>query len=354
MKKKWIAGALACAMAITMTGCGNSDSGKPQLYVSSFNLAEDTTARDVFGPFEEAFDCSVVKELGLVSDRYTKLEANPDNSEIDVMELSQAKAAEGYADGLFQKIDTSRIENYDALIDIAKQLNIDSGGYGLPYTVNAMGIIYDEEVVGFEITEWADLWRPELKGKIAIPVISNTFGPAMVHVASDYAGVDIKSDNGEAAFAALAELKPNIVKTYSKSADVANMFSSGEIAVAVIGDYAYNTVIGACPDAKLVYPESGSYVSFNTIEITKNCKNLDLAYEWINYRLSAETQTRTQSLENDGLGEVPTNGNVQVTSGTNVETTFNVVKNNAKTVDYTFVLPLLDEWTTKWNQTLNG
>ena len=166
MKKKWIAGALACAMAITMTGCGSSDSGKPQLYVSSFNLAEDTTARDVFGPFEEAFDCSVVKELGLVSDRYTKLEANPDNSEIDVMELSQAKAAEGYADGLFQKIDTSRIENYDALIDIAKQLNIDSGGYGLPYTVNAMGIIYDEEAVGFEITEWADLWRPELKVRL--------------------------------------------------------------------------------------------------------------------------------------------------------------------------------------------
>ena len=113
---------------------------------------------------------------------------------------------------MVQKIDTSRIENYDALIDIAKQLNIDSGGYGLPYTVNAMGIIYDEEAVGFEITEWADLWRPELNGKIAIPVISNTFGPAMVHVASDYAGVDIKSDNGEAAFAAVSYTHLDVYK----------------------------------------------------------------------------------------------------------------------------------------------
>ena len=39
MKKKWIAGALACAMAITMTGCGSSDSGKPQLYVSQLQLS---------------------------------------------------------------------------------------------------------------------------------------------------------------------------------------------------------------------------------------------------------------------------------------------------------------------------
>ena len=42
----------------------------------------------------------------------------------------------------------------------------------------------------------------ELEGKIAIPDITTTFGPAMVYMASDYKGVDVTSDNGEAAFAA--------------------------------------------------------------------------------------------------------------------------------------------------------
>lgn len=76
---------------------------------------------------------------------------------------------------------------------------------------------------------------------VSIPEITTTFGPAMVYMASDHAGVDIKSDNGEAAFAALAELKPNLVKTYAKSSDLINMFTSGEVAVAVVGEFQ------ACP-----------------------------------------------------------------------------------------------------------
>ena len=77
---------------------------------------------------------------------------------------------------------------------------------------------------GFEIKEWNDLWDSRLKGQISIPEITTTFGPAMVHIASDYKGVDITSDNGKAAFEALEELKPNIVKTYTKSSDLTNMF----------------------------------------------------------------------------------------------------------------------------------
>ncbi len=353
--KKLVASMMAMMMLVSMTGCSSETTSeeKPKLVISSFNLAEDVTERDVFAPFEEKYNCEIVKELGLVSDRFTKLKNNAENSEVDVIELSQAKAAEGYAADLFQKVDMSKLENGKDMIEAAKAVNKDNG-YGPAYTVNAMGIIYDKEALGFEINEWADLWKPELKGKIAIPVISNTFGPAMVHVASDYKGVDIKSDDGKAAFEALAELHPNIVKTYSKSAEVANMFSSGEIAVAVIGDYAFNTVKKASPDATFVYPASGTYASFNTIDITKNCKNVDLAYKWIDYRLSLETETRTSSLENNGLGEVPVNGKVEVAEGTNVENTFNVVRERAKTVDYTFVLPLMETWTNQWNQTLNS
>ena len=64
----------------------------------------------------------------------------------------------------------------------------------------------------------------------------------MVHIASDYKGVDITSDNGKAAFEALEELKPNIVKTYTKSSDLTNMFSAGEISVAVVADFGVSLI----------------------------------------------------------------------------------------------------------------
>ena len=40
----------------------------------------------------------------------------------------------------------------------------------------------------------------------------------------------------EGRFEAMKELKPNVVKTYSKSSDLANMFQSGEIEAAVVAD----------------------------------------------------------------------------------------------------------------------
>ncbi len=58
----------------------------------------------------------------------------------------------------------------------------------------------------------------------------------MLYVASEHAGQDITKDNGKAAFEAMKELKPNVVKTYSKSSDLANMFQSGEIEAAVVAD----------------------------------------------------------------------------------------------------------------------
>ena len=91
----------------------------------------------------------------------------------------------------------------------------------------------------------------------------------MVYVASDHAGVDVTTDNGEAAFKALADLKPNLVKTYTKSSDLINMFTSGEVAAAVVGDFGVPTIVAANPTLVYVTPD-GAYANFNTINVTKH------------------------------------------------------------------------------------
>ncbi|MFQ7057879.1 MAG: extracellular solute-binding protein [Turicibacter sanguinis] len=222
-------------------------------------------------------------------------------------------------------------------------------GFGAAYTVNSIGIIYNPDEVGFEINDWSDLWNEELKGKISIPDISTTFGPAMVYVANDYANGDIKEDQGEAAFKALAELQPNIVKTYSKSSDLANMFASGEIAVAVVGDFGIPTIEQAQPNVKFVVPASGTYANFNTIDINKNSKNKELAYEYVNFRLSQELQSSTAIT----LNEAPTNKDVVLDEETALNKTYGEVAANAKTIDYSFVNPLLNNWIDQWNRIVN-
>lgn len=338
----------AAAVLTTLTACGGSkEEGKKELVVSTWGLSEDIVNKDVVKPFEEKFDCKVILETGGTNDRYTKLAQNP-KSKVDVIELSQAAAAEGYVADLFEKIDYAKLPNAKDLINPASELT--KSGYGPAHTINSIGIVYNPTELGFEIKEWADLWRPELKGKVSIPDITTTFGPAMMQVANDYKKGDMKADKGEAAFKALEELKPNIVKTYAKSSDLANMFASKEIAVAVVGDFGLPTIQQAQKDVKFVVPESGTYANFNTMDINKNSENKDLAYEYINWRISSELQTTTAK----SLNESPTNSKVNLDEETAKNKTYGKVAENAKLLDYTLINPLLKEWTDKWNRTLNN
>ena len=339
-----------CAVFL-LTGCGAASSGSSssdskKLVLSTFGLSEDISEEQVYQPFEKEYNCNIVTDTGTAAERYTKISSDSEST-IDVIELSQAMTAQGIADGLFEDIDLSKIENSDDMIDVAKELA--QSGNGVAYTINSMGIIYDKDAVGFEINSFNDLWNAALAGKIAIPDITTTFGPAMVYLASDYKGVDIKSDNGDAAFEALAELKPNIVKTYSKSSDLVNMFTSGEVAAAVVGDFAVPVITKSNPDLVYVTPE-GTYANFNIMSINKNSQNKDLAYQYINYRLSKDLQTTTGK----ALNEAPTNKTVTFTAEEAQNMTYGDVATKAKSLDYSFVNPILSNWIDQWNRILNN
>lgn len=332
------------AAADTTESSASSEGGT--LTLSTFGLSEDISEDEVYKPFEDEYGCDIVTETGGASDRYTKFSSNPDSS-IDVIELSQATAAKGVDAGLFETVDTSKLSNYEDLIDSAKTFV--EAGNPIPYTLNSIGIIYDEEAVGHELTSFDDLWDSGLADSIAIPDITTTFGPAMVYVAGEHAGTDVTEDNGEAAFQALEELKPNIVKSYTKSSDLINMFTSGEIIAAVVGDFGVPTIVEANPNLTYVTPD-GTYANFNVVAINKNSENKDLAYEYVDYRISEELQTTTCS----ALNEAPTNKNVTYTDEQAATITVGDKAANAKFVDYSFVNPILDDWIDQWNRTINS
>ena len=352
---KWIS--LSLASTALLAACGNGGSTadssaeagsetSSELTVSTFAIGEDVIRADVFAPFEEENGITIVAEVGNSSERFTKFQNNPNNT-IDVIELSQANAASGVSEDLFEPLDETKVPNIANLIDSAKELTED--GSGPAYTINSIGIIYDEAAAGMTIDEWSDLWDPALAGKISIPDITTTFGPAMIHVASDFKGTDITTDNGTAAFEALTELKPNIVKTYTKSSDLANMFQSGEIVAAVVGDFAYPIISGSNPGVQYVVPESGTYANFNTLNVNKNSENKELAYAYINWKLSKELQEVTAI----SLNEAPTNKEVALDEATAANKTYGAVAERAKAIDFTFVNENYEAWIAEWNKTLN-
>jgi putative spermidine/putrescine transport system substrate-binding protein len=349
--------ALSLCAAIVLTGCGGtgttgtagekkSGTEEKKLVLSTYGLSEDISEEEVYKPFEDQYNCKIVTETGSTNERYTKLSADSQTT-IDVIELSQAMTAKGIEEGLFEPLDLSKIENSQYLIKAAKTMA--DAGQGIAYTINSIGIMYDPEAVGFEIKSFDDLWKAELEGSVAIPDITTTFGPAMVYMASDYKGVDVTSDKGAAAFEALEELKPNLVKTYAKSSDLINMFTSGEIKAAIVGDFGVPTIREANPGLVYVTPDV-TYANFNTISITKNCKDKELAYAYINYRLSKELQDKTTK----ALNEAPTNSQVEVSKEESENMTYGPAAESAKVLDYSFVNPVLSDWIDQWNRTINN
>lgn len=348
MNKKIVSLLLTGILSATaLVGCSkSSDSGSnDKLVISTWGLNEDVLKETVFEPFAKEKGIEIVLEVGNNSERLTKMKNNP-NSNIDITYLAESFAEQGIEEGIFEELDYSKIPNANNINEKAKA-TVESG-YGPAYTLNSIGIVVDKEA-GIEINSWEDLWKPELKDKIAIPDITTTNGPAMVSIGADKAGIDITKDNGEAAFKELEKLKPNVVKTYSKSSDLANMFSSGEIVAAVASDFAFETIAKAKPSVINVIPESGTYLNFNTININKNSKNKDLAYEFINYALSKEVQERTAT----ALSESPINTKVKLSEEDAKGLTYGNVLDSAKTIDFKAVNPLMTEWVDKWNRIMN-
>lgn len=332
-------------LLLVLGGCSSNNETK-ELVVSSWGLSEDILRTEVYKPFEEANNVKIVLDSGSTSERYSKFSSG-DNSNIDVIELSQKAADDGYQADLFEKLDPSKLSNFDALIDAAQEVT--RRGYGVPYTINSIGIVYNEETVSEPINTWADLWRSDLQDKVAIPEISSTFGPSMVQMANDYVGGDLANDQGEAAFMGLETLKPNIKKTYKKSSDLSVMMSTGEIDVAVVGDFGFDVIKKSVPSAKLVFPTTGTYANFNTIEINKNSKNKDLAYKFVDWRLSQELQEKTAG----ALNEAPVNKNVVLTDDVAQNKTYGIIAEHAKTLNYEIINPLMPQWIDRYNRLMN-
>jgi len=242
---------------------------------------------NIIQPFKKMCGCDVVFETGNNADRLNKLKARG-GSGVDVIYLTDSYSQLGIEDGLFQKLDRSKIPNVKGLYEIAQA---PQGDYGPAYTIGRIGMVYDSAKVKEPITSWNDMWRDDLKGSVSLPGITTTAGPMMVVLAGKHAGVDAYADP-DAAFKAIEALKPNVVKNYNTGSELVTLLSTGEVSVSVAQDFTLAALQKAVPTVKWADLKDGDLATLNTVNIPKGAANVDLAYQFINYILSTEVQQR--------------------------------------------------------------
>ena len=148
-----------------------------ELTVGVWGGAQERITREFCAkPLEEKYGVKINFVLGGTGDRRARAYAERGRPSFDIVYLNIFESRQAVKDGVTQA-PTDAIPNAKNLYDIAKL-----GGYGVAF--NPVTIVYDKSKVSAPITSWKDLWRPELKGRIAWPSYPGAQGTAALVMAA--------------------------------------------------------------------------------------------------------------------------------------------------------------------------
>ena len=313
------------------------------LVVSNFAFNGELLQKNIYDPFMEMTGCKIVVDAAGNAQRVTKITESPED--YDVVVIGDMFVKQLMDAGCIDTVDSAKLTNLEGIYEAARAPM--GAEYGPAYTFNRLGIVYDSAYCDVEIKSFADLWNPELEDSIAIPDMTATTGPMFYFATAETFGL-VPGVDDEAIFAKLAELKGNVVNTYTSANNTITMLNQGEISVAVLLDYSYTTAKNANPDYIWVDPAEGSFASYNMINLIAGSDVKDLATEFINYYISYDVQL-AEAL--DGV-DSPVRTDVELTAEQSGNFTYGAeMVSGLKFVDWNTISENQAKWIEMWNAT---
>ena len=229
-------------------------------------------------PLEEKYGVKISLVLGGTTDRRSRAYAERGRPSFDLIYLNIFESRQAVKDGVTQAASAS-VPNYADLYDVAKM-----GGYGVALIPITIG--YDSKHTA-PLTSWKDLWRPDLRGRLAWPSYPGAEGTAgLVMAARVWGGSERDIDVG---FKKIAELKP--FAAINTSQDQLFSMVDGGLCDAGIEIAGYMQAYAERnPSLKLATPSEGQPLAMNVACITVGTANQALAEEWVNLHLSPACQ----------------------------------------------------------------
>jgi putative spermidine/putrescine transport system substrate-binding protein len=241
-------------------------------------------------------------------------------------------------DGLYQELDLSRVPNAKNLVEQAKISPYHIGTWAYVYTIG-----YRPDLMqGATFESWADLWRPEVKGKLAAP----DFDPShLITVAAILSGGDAATwEKGQAK---LKELKPSFKAFYTDDANSQQLIANGETPIQVILSMNAHFMAGEGVPIRLVIPKEGAILGIDTIAIMQGSKRTELAYKFINIALDPQVQAEVAKFKKGSPVVVDAKVDPAIAELPGVFTTVDQWNKQAIIIDHKLRAAKIAEWR-KW------
>lgn len=245
--------------------------------------------------FQELTGATVIPDPGWW-DSIPKLKASPPDQ--PAFDLVLTDATQGYPaikEGLFQKIDMTRIPNKDGLASSVLDHWVYREGYGITFPESVMTLAYNKRLIPFEPEGWADLLKKEANGKLGLYnsfyMSLHTFAAMKVGAASKpgTAAQEI-ADNLEGVLNFAKENRGRVSYWWPTSSDMAINLSQQNCGIGNMHSTDMLPALRQRPELGAVVPEADrAFVQLMWV-VPSGTKQKVLAEEAINVLLSAEVQ----------------------------------------------------------------
>lgn len=280
--KKLLSLLIAAVLVLTcFAGCGEE---KPTLKVYNAGEYMDMNLKS---KFEKEYNCSIIYETFDSNETmYTKIQSG---ESYDILIPSDYMVERLIKEDYLQPIDKSLITNMDAVIpDILGKDYDPEGEYTVPYFWGSVGILYDTTVV--DEADVKEGWDLLLNEKYSDEIYMYDSERDSFMIALKALGYSMNTDNPDelnAAYEWLINQKAKVNPVYVGDEVIDNMISGNKaIAIVYSGDASY--IMTENPDLNYTMPDQGTNIWYDSMVITKNCQNTDLAHKFIDFMLREE------------------------------------------------------------------
>lgn len=234
------------------------------------------------GDFEKENKCKVEWIVGSSADFMVKARM----AQADVVTTDLTNAIMGETEGLWAKLDESKIPNMKHLYENAKHS---------PYTVFAnvgdYALVYNSKMVKKAPTSWNALWDPAFKNRVAIYYFGSTGCTSLMILQAVQRGGSVdRIDPGLQRMVQLAK-SGNLIGMVEAETQLVSLFELQEAWIGMLGTGRIKGLWDKGADyIKIVRPEEGTFPMITTISVVKTAKSPDLAMKFVNHVLGPANQ----------------------------------------------------------------
>ncbi|MDF2473680.1 MAG: Bacterial periplasmic spermidine/putrescine-binding protein [Anaerocolumna sp.] len=268
---------------LVLAGCGKKDNGTLNLFMWTEYLPDS-----VIEGFEEETGIKVEMQTYSNNEEMLAKVQGSNPGAYDIVCPSDYMVENMISQDLLLELDKSKLTNYGNLYKAYLNPSYDpESKYSVPYLGGAGLIVYNKNMVSADadFTDYEELFNPAYENSI---VVLDDFR-SIIGVTSLSMGFDF-NETDESKLSQVKDklltLKPNIKSLDSDSPKT--LMITEETAVGLIWSAEAALAMQENENLDIAFPDQGLYLFLDNLCITKDAKNAENAYKFIDYILKAE------------------------------------------------------------------